>query len=156
MRGCPCINLSRICSRMEGTPAMRRVSSTTGVMIVTGSALLIRGSRCLEECILTKWAQYTISTNAVQCSMFNSTHTFVGLAVARTGLNRWVPRAAITAVIAANLPDIDIVTGLVDTATYLHYHRGITHTFIGIPVLALLLASVMYVFTDNFWKTYVV
>src|SRR5947207_3294270 len=156
MRGCPCINLSRICSRMEGTPAMRRVSSTTGVMIVTGSALLIRGSRCLEECILTKWAQYTISTSAVQCSMFNSTHTFVGLAVARTGMDRWVPRATITAVIAANLPDIDIVSALAGTPTYLEYHRGITHSIAGIPLLALGLAAVMYLFSENFWKTYVV
>jgi hypothetical protein len=48
--GCPFINLSIISSRTEGTPAMRSVSSTTG-MIVTGSALLISGSRCLLECI---------------------------------------------------------------------------------------------------------
>jgi inner membrane protein len=86
--------------------------------------------------------------------MFNSTHTFVGLAIARSGMDRWVPRAAVTAVVAANLPDIDIVTALSGTATYLKYHRGITHTIIGIPVLALVLAVVMYVFSGSFWKTY--
>ena len=88
--------------------------------------------------------------------MFNSTHTFVGLTIARTGLDRWVPRAAITAVIAANLPDIDIVTGFAGTATYLRYHRGITHTFVGIPLLALIFTGAMYPFLRNFLKTYVV
>ena len=88
--------------------------------------------------------------------MFNSTHTFVGLAISRTGLDRWVPRAAVTAAIAANLPDIDIVTALSGTATYLRYHRGITHTIVGIPVLALVLTLVIYMFSGNFWKTYLV
>ena len=86
--------------------------------------------------------------------MFNSTHTFVGLAIARAGMDRWVPRAAVTAAIAANLPDIDIVTALSGTGTYIKYHRGITHTIVGIPVLALLLAVVMCLFSGSFWKTY--
>jgi inner membrane protein len=88
--------------------------------------------------------------------MFNSTHTFVGLAIARSGMDRWVPRAALTAVIAANLPDIDIVTALSGTPTYLQYHRGITHSFVGVPVLALILSAAMYVFSKNFWRTYLV
>src|SRR3989442_15873747 len=116
----------------------------------------MNGSRNLLECILTKCAQYTISTHTVQSSMFNSTHTFVGLAIARTGLDDWVPRAAITAVIASNFPDIDIITALSSTATYLEYHRGITHTFVGVPLLALGFTAVMYIFSGNFWKTYLV
>ena len=88
--------------------------------------------------------------------MFNSTHTFVGLAVARCGMDRWVPRAAITAVIAANLPDVDIVTAFSGTPAYLQHHRGITHSIVGIPVLAFVLSAAMYVFTGNLWKTYVV
>jgi inner membrane protein len=88
--------------------------------------------------------------------MFNSTHTFVGLAIARTGLDDWVPRAAITAVIASNFPDIDIITALSGTATYLEYHRGITHTFVGVPLLALSFTAAMYIFSGNFWKTYLV
>src|SRR5437867_12265765 len=119
MRGCPFMNLSRICSRIAGTPAMRSVSSTTGVIIVTGCARLISGSRNLLECILTKWAQYTITAHAVQCSMFNSTHTFVGLAIAKTGAEKSVRYATATAVIASNLPDIDRIAGLWGTATTL-------------------------------------
>lgn len=88
--------------------------------------------------------------------MFNSTHTFIGFAIARTGLEEWVPYAAVTAVIAANLPDVEILSGLSGTATYLDNHRGITHTFIGVPLLALIFAGAMYYFSENFWKTYAV
>jgi inner membrane protein len=88
--------------------------------------------------------------------MFNSTHTLVGFALARTGLDEWVPYAAATAVIAANLPDIEILSGLSSTAAYLDNHRGISHAIAGIPVLALLLAGSMYYFSGNFWKTFAV
>src|SRR3989442_15668274 len=114
----------------------------------------MNGSRNLLECILTKCAQYTISTHTVQSSMFNSTHTFVGLAIARTGLDDWVPRAAITAVIVFNFPDIDNITPLSSTATYLEYHRGITHTIIEVPLPAFSFSPVMYVFSEKFCKTH--
>jgi hypothetical protein len=51
--------------------------------------------------------------------MFNSTHTLTGLILARTGVDRWAPRATLTAVIAANLPDIDIVCGLPGSVGYI-------------------------------------
>ena len=88
--------------------------------------------------------------------MFNSTHTLVGFALARTGLDEWVPYAVATAVIAANLPDIEILSGLSSTAAYLDNHRGISHTFVGIPVLALALAGAMYYFSGNFWRIFAV
>ena len=88
--------------------------------------------------------------------MFNTTHTFVGLAIARTGLDKWVPRAAVTALIAANLPDIDIVADLKGMPSYLEHHRGITHSIVGIPLLSLALAGAMYIFTRHFWRTFVV
>jgi len=88
--------------------------------------------------------------------MFNSTHSFVGLAIAKTGPETWVRHATLTAVIASNLPDVDSVAGFWGTATYLEQHRGITHSLAGIPVLAMLLAAVMYIFSGNFWKTYAI
>ena len=88
--------------------------------------------------------------------MFNSTHTFVGLAIARTGAGKWAPRAAVTAVIASNFPDIDSIAGLWGTGAYLDHHRGITHSLIGVPVFALLLSAVMYFFSGKFWPTYAV
>ena len=88
--------------------------------------------------------------------MFNSTHTLVGLAIARTAPEKWGPNAAATAVIASNLPDIDSIAGLWGTAAYLDHHRGITHSLIGVPLLALLLSSVMYFFSGKFGKTYAI
>ena len=79
--------------------------------------------------------------------MFNSTHTLAGIALSRTGLDRLAPYATCTAVIAANLPDIDILTGLDGTATYLDHHRGITHSLIGILLLSLILSLSMSWFT---------
>ena len=88
--------------------------------------------------------------------MFNSTHTFVGLAIARTAPEKWVRNATATAVIASNLPDIDSIAGLWGTAAYLDHHRGITHSLIGVPLLALLLSSVIYFFSGKFGKTYAI
>jgi len=88
--------------------------------------------------------------------MFNSTHTLVGFALARTGLDGWNRRAAWTAVIASNLPDIDIAAGLYDMPAYIQYHRGITHSVSGILVLSVAFAGVMTVFSGNFRRTLIV
>ncbi len=42
--------------------------------------------------------------------MDNLTHTLTGLALSRAGLNRWYTRPALVLMLAANIPDIDIVT----------------------------------------------
>ena len=86
--------------------------------------------------------------------MFNSTHTFVGFAIAKTGAGKGVRYGTLTAVIASNLPDIDSIAGFWGTAAYLEHHRGITHSIIGIPLLSLLLAGVMYMFTGEFRRTF--
>ena len=88
--------------------------------------------------------------------MFNSTHTLVGFAIARTGAGKWTRHATATAVIASNLPDIDSIAGLWGTAAYLNHHRGITHALIGVPILALVLSAVMYLFSGNFGRTYTI
>lgn len=91
--------------------------------------------------------------------MFNTTHTLVGLGLARCGLKRWAPWATWTAVIAANLPDIDIVTQLGGTSNYIEHHRGITHAITGLPFLSAALAAAMYFFARyrgappaSFWR----
>jgi len=88
--------------------------------------------------------------------MFNTTHTFVGIAIARAGTEKWARNAMITAVLASNFPDIDSITGLWGTAAYLDHHRGITHSLIGIPIFALILSGVIYLFSENFWRTYAI
>jgi inner membrane protein len=88
--------------------------------------------------------------------MFNSTHTLVGLAIARIVPEKWARYGTATALIASNLPDIDSIAGFWGTAAYLDHHRGITHSLFGIPILSALLAGVMYFFSGNFGRTYAI
>jgi inner membrane protein len=66
------------------------------------------------------------------------THTAVGLFLSRAGLNRWTPRATPILILAANAPDIDVVTAAGGALNYLHYHRHLTHSLAAMPVMALL------------------
>jgi inner membrane protein len=66
------------------------------------------------------------------------THTAVGLFLSRAGLNRWTPRATPILILAANAPDIDIVSAAGGALNYLHYHRHLTHSLAAMPVMALL------------------
>lgn len=71
--------------------------------------------------------------------MDNLTHSLVGLAAAKAGLGRTSRWATATCVIAANLPDADIVALAGGDSFYLEHHRGITHSLVGALALALLL-----------------
>lgn len=73
--------------------------------------------------------------------MDNLTHTLVGAALAESGLKRYSPLATPTLLIAANSPDIDIISWAFGPAAYLEWHRGITHALVGFPVVALALAG---------------
>jgi inner membrane protein len=66
-------------------------------------------------------------------------------------LGRVSGRNAAMMVIAANLPDIDIVSWAGGTLTYLEFHRGIAHSLIAAPVWALLL---ILVFRSRNWQSY--
>ncbi len=69
--------------------------------------------------------------------MDNLTHSLVGLLIARIAPQREFPQAAAICVIAANIPDLDILT-VVSPAVYLTYHRHLTHSLIAIPLMAAL------------------
>lgn len=66
------------------------------------------------------------------------THTATGLFLSRIGLKRWTPLATPILLLAANAPDIDIVTAWGGPLNYLHYHRHLTHSLVAMPVMALL------------------
>lgn len=66
------------------------------------------------------------------------THTATGLLLGRAGLNRFSPHAPWILALAANAPDIDIVTLAGGQLSYLNYHRHLTHSLIAWPVMALL------------------
>ena len=74
--------------------------------------------------------------------MDNLTHSLVGLAFSRVGLNRLTPQATAVLLLAANAPDIDVVSAAGGSLNYLHYHRHLTHSLLMAPVMALLPRSV--------------
>jgi inner membrane protein len=84
--------------------------------------------------------------------MDNLTHTFYGLALAKTGLNRMTPGATSTLLIGANLPDIDAVSLFWGKIIYLKYHRGITHSLFGAILGAAILASVVWYISSQLSK----
>ncbi|MFI5176660.1 MAG: metal-dependent hydrolase [Terriglobia bacterium] len=84
--------------------------------------------------------------------MDNLTHTLLGAALSRAGLNQKMEQASVTLMIAANLPDLDIVTGAWGNLAYLHYHRGITHSMAGVSVLGLLLAAAIFLLQRRSWR----
>jgi inner membrane protein len=70
--------------------------------------------------------------------MDNLTHSLVGLAASKAGLERLSPATTAVCIIASNAPDADILTLLFgDRWFYLHHHRGITHSIIGTLVISL-------------------
>ncbi|HYP13939.1 MAG TPA: metal-dependent hydrolase [Bryobacteraceae bacterium] len=70
--------------------------------------------------------------------MDNLTHALTGVLLSRAGLNRLSPKANWLLVLAANVPDIDILALAGGTDLYFEHHRGITHALVMIPVMALL------------------
>jgi len=76
--------------------------------------------------------------------MDNLTHTLVGLAAAKAGLERLSPGATAVCMIAANAPDADIVAAFGGSWFYLKHHRGITHSIVGTLAIALLIPLVFY------------
>jgi inner membrane protein len=78
--------------------------------------------------------------------MDNLTHSLVGLMLGRASGKR-----VAMMVIAANIPDIDIVSWAGGTLTYLEMHRGIAHSLLAAPVWALIL---ILLFRDRSWWGY--
>jgi len=75
------------------------------------------------------------------------THSATGLFLGRAGLNRFSPQAPWILVLAANVPDIDIVTLAGGRLNYLNYHRHLTHSLAAWPLMALLPVLAVRLFT---------
>ncbi|GGH02653.1 metal-dependent hydrolase [Silvibacterium dinghuense] len=65
------------------------------------------------------------------------THFLTGAVLARSGFNRKAAYATLAMTLAAEAPDLDIVWGRLGPVTGFEHHRGITHTFLAAPVIAL-------------------
>lgn len=71
--------------------------------------------------------------------MDNLTHTLVGVAMANAGLARRIGRGTtLTLAVASNLPDVDAVTALWLRWDFFLARRTLTHSVIGVPLLAAL------------------
>ena len=64
------------------------------------------------------------------------THFLTGACLGRAGFNRKTAYATFAAVLAAEAADLDVVWGFRGPVEGLKHHRGITHTFWAVPVVA--------------------
>jgi len=77
------------------------------------------------------------------------THFLTGACIGRAGLNRKTAYATLAAVLAAEAADMDVVWSFRGPVEGLKHHRGITHTFIGAPVVAGVIVGVVALV--HFW-----
>jgi inner membrane protein len=64
------------------------------------------------------------------------THFLTGACIGRAGFNRKTAYATLAAVLAAEAADLDVVWSFAGPVEVLKHHRGITHTFWAVPVVA--------------------
>ncbi|PYS90139.1 MAG: hypothetical protein DMF64_15715 [Acidobacteria bacterium] len=76
--------------------------------------------------------------------MDNLAHSLVGLTLAKGGLERVSPYATTVCVVAANAPDVDVLTRLRGPWFALEHHRGITHSIVGTLTLGVLLPLICF------------
>ena len=74
------------------------------------------------------------------------THFMTGAVLSRTGLNRKAAYATLAMTLAAEAPDIDVVWSLGGPVVGFEHHRGITHTFLGLPIEAAIIVGGIWLF----------
>jgi inner membrane protein len=79
------------------------------------------------------------------------THLLTGACLGRSGFNRITAYATLTMVLAAEAPDIDLIWGLRGPVAEFQHHRGITHTLLGAPFMALLITGIIWLW--HRWRT---
>ena len=79
------------------------------------------------------------------------THFLTGAALSRAGFNRKTALATVTMTLAAEAADIDVLAYFKGSANGFIQHRGITHTFFAVPVIAALVVGVVWL-VDTSWR----
>ena len=79
------------------------------------------------------------------------THLMTGACLARAGFNRKAAYAAAAMTIAAELPDIDTLWSAAGPVAAFQHHRGITHTFLGLPFEAAAVVAAAWLW--HRWRT---
>jgi inner membrane protein len=72
------------------------------------------------------------------------THFLTGACLGRSGFNRRTAYATLAMTLAAEAPDMDVFWSLRGPVAGLQHHRGITHTFLGAPFVALAVTGVVW------------
>ncbi|HEX5236239.1 MAG TPA: metal-dependent hydrolase [Silvibacterium sp.] len=72
------------------------------------------------------------------------THFLTGACLSRAGFNRKTAYATLAMTLAAEAPDLDVLWGLRGPVAGFQHHRGISHTFIAAPVVALVTVGVVW------------
>ena len=74
------------------------------------------------------------------------THFMTGACLSRAGLNRKTAYATLAMTLAAEAPDLDILWGFRGPVANFQHHRGITHTLLGAPFVALAVVAFVWLF----------
>jgi inner membrane protein len=77
-------------------------------------------------------------------SMEPITHLMTGACLARAGMNRKAAYATLAVTIAAEVPDLDTFWGIDGPIASFQHHRGITHTFLGVPFEGLVVVGAVW------------
>ncbi|HET9405997.1 MAG TPA: metal-dependent hydrolase [Candidatus Sulfotelmatobacter sp.] len=72
------------------------------------------------------------------------THFLTGACMGRAGLNRKTALATLTLTLAAEAPDLDVLGRLRGPAFSFAHHRGFTHSFLGVPLVAAVVLGFVY------------
>ena len=72
------------------------------------------------------------------------THFLFGAAMGRAGLNRKTALATVTLTLAAEAADLDVLSRFGGSAFGLNHHRGFTHSFLGVPLVAAVVVGFVY------------
>jgi inner membrane protein len=72
------------------------------------------------------------------------THLLTGACISRAGFNRKTAYATAALVLAAEAPDIDMLWEVRGPVAALQHHRGLTHTLVAAPVMALAVVAVFW------------
>jgi inner membrane protein len=72
------------------------------------------------------------------------THLLTGACLARAGLNRKAAYTTLAMTLAAQMPDLDTVWSLRGPVAGFEHHRGIMHTFLGLPFEALAITGAVW------------
>ncbi len=72
------------------------------------------------------------------------THFLTGACLARAGFNRKAAYATLAMTLATETPDLDVLWGAGGPVVAFQHHRGITHTFLGLPFEAAMVVGAVW------------